>query len=199
MRSAILCAASIFALSPAAGRTYEVLLDYNLDDDPETFRNVVEGHTVPVDVIFRVEEHEDGMTFPRGHPISVSWLLQKYDLYCWDSVGWGHFSPSLPDVPPFTNIEAGPCLCRDCPCGAQYWIHADSGPLRPGYYKLLTFRFSREGTACQGPSTYAEASVQVNCPTCSTDPSDPRLRVLVAEDVTAVDAASWGTVKARYR
>lgn len=200
----------ILVVSTGPASAVDVFLDYNTDDDPDTFVNVVEElETVPVDIVAHFDAADLGVTFVQFLVVWGYGGEDPGDPGCFDTYGsvdyvWG----VAPDRPPFTNIQPVTCVCRlRCFCTSQMLVTAEvAGLTQPGNYVIARLDFSRWGYAIQGCGAFLwqGAQFQTSCifPSCA-NPTDPRAVMTLGELPVAVDepnrAGSWGQVKALYR
>ena len=187
---------------------FDVFLDHNTDNDPDTFSNLVQGPiSAPVDVIVSFDAADLGTTVIS---VVIRWgyTPPSGDPECYDVkgsvLGFQNGTP-LPDRGPFTNIVPMQCVCRGfrCFCDAELLIQASvSGLTQPGNHVLASLELSRAGRALDNCSgfVWVQSDFQAECvfPACAS-PGDPRAKMTLTDGSTAVESSSWGKVKALYQ
>lgn len=214
-RSGVSCLLLLMVAGPA--RAFDIFLDYNTDDDPNTFVNYVVGpEIVPIDLVVSIDAEDVARLNGGTITAFVNWGYggsDPEDPGCSElrgNIEFNSYDP-LPDQEPFTNIVAYTCVCLNgvrCSCDAEMIVDADvTGLSEPGNYLLARLNYSRWGWSlknCGKATLWPQAIFESHCisPLCpGTD--DPRHLMFLQESATSpgdgVSSSTWGRVKSLYR
>lgn len=183
-----------------------IFLDADVDGDPATFRNEVDGPTeTTVDIVVVLDEGDAGLV---SLPFLVEWDCTPMGGPCWLAAPHGDILwMPLPDAYPFSSIGMAACTGLDCDCMAARFFEAVVDDTPAGSFVLGSVPFTRVGlgAGCD-PVTYPEVEFRLHCPQCDYAPGDEAFTTMrLTGDSEATSAgddrvtSSWGSTKASYR
>ncbi|MBZ0270159.1 hypothetical protein K8I85_18555 [bacterium] len=201
---AALLVALVSAAPPASA--FRVFLDADVDGDPTTFRNEVDGPLeTPVTIVVSLDEGDAELPHLS---FGLAWDCTPENATCFIAMPHGSVDwPVLEDSYPFSSIGIVACTGLTCECQAYRGIDAVLDDTPPGNFPLGTLLFSRlgKGNDCD-PLLYPDVEFRVECWDCDYAPGDEAfttMRLLGSSPATAVATgpveATWGRSKAAYR
>jgi hypothetical protein len=192
------------AAPPAAA--VRVFLDADVDGDPTTLRNEVDGPLeTAVDIVVALDEGDAGLSHLS---FVLEWDCTEAGGGCFLAMPHGDVAwTTLPDSYPFSDIGMITCTGLDCDCVAARYMDAMVDALPVGSFVLGTLPFTRLGAGANCEDlVYPDVEFRVHCDPCDYAPGDDAftvMRLLGSSPATdaseGVTSSTWGESKAAYR
>jgi hypothetical protein len=206
LRRPVWAALSLALLAASPAQAVRVFLDADVDGDPATFRNEVDGPLeTMVDVVVALDEGDAGLAVL---PFLLEWDCTPGSATCLlgmphGDIGWS----ALDDAYPFSSIGMSACTGFGCGCSAARYFEATVDATPTGFFVLGTLPFTRLGVGADCDDlVYPDVEFRVVCGECDYAPGDEAfttMRLTGTSDATVTPegstSSSWGSTKATYR